>query len=92
MPTHFKGCQQAVTALNAFINLIRASDSLIGRLTLQLEGMRPRLGSLDYHALLTRAQRLGPGLPLMLEHLPREDYAPATVYVGETARELGLTV
>jgi MarR family transcriptional regulator, 2-MHQ and catechol-resistance regulon repressor len=37
MPTHFKGCRQAVTALNAFINLIRASDSLIGRLTSQLE-------------------------------------------------------
>jgi MarR family transcriptional regulator, 2-MHQ and catechol-resistance regulon repressor len=37
MPTHFKGCKEAVRALNAYINLIRASDSLLGRLTAQLE-------------------------------------------------------
>jgi MarR family 2-MHQ and catechol resistance regulon transcriptional repressor len=37
MPTHFQGCKEAVRALNAYINLIRASDSLLGRLTAQLE-------------------------------------------------------
>ena len=37
MPTHFKGCKEDVTALNAYINLIRASDSLMARLTAQLE-------------------------------------------------------
>jgi MarR family 2-MHQ and catechol resistance regulon transcriptional repressor len=37
MPTHFKGSHQEVRALNAFINLARASDSLMARLSLQLE-------------------------------------------------------
>lgn len=44
MPTHFKGCRQAVTALNAFINLIRASDSLAGRLALQIESQGLTMG------------------------------------------------
>lgn len=33
MPTHFKGTQQEVTALNTFIKLTRASDSLLARLS-----------------------------------------------------------
>src|ERR1700722_1138317 len=37
MPTHFKGSKQEVRALNAFINLARASDSLMARMSLQLE-------------------------------------------------------
>lgn len=60
------------------------------RLTLHLEEVRPGLGSLDYRALLTSAQRLDPDLPIMLEHLPREEYPPAAAYVRETAGALGL--
>jgi MarR family transcriptional regulator, 2-MHQ and catechol-resistance regulon repressor len=37
MPSHFKGCEEAVGALSAYINLIRASDSVVARLTGQLE-------------------------------------------------------
>ena len=37
MPTHFKGSKQEVRALNAFINLARASDSLMARMSLQFE-------------------------------------------------------
>lgn len=44
MPTHFKGCKEAVTALNAFINLMRASDSLAARLTAQLESQGLTMG------------------------------------------------
>lgn len=33
MPTHFKGTQQEVTALNTYIKLTRASDSLLARLS-----------------------------------------------------------
>ena len=59
-------------------------------LTLHLEEVRPGRGSLDHRALLTSAHRLHPDLPLMLEHLPREEYLPAAAYVRETARALGL--
>src|SRR5271168_2281763 len=44
MPTHFKGCTESVRALNAFINLIRASDSLAARLTAQLESQGLTMG------------------------------------------------
>ncbi len=44
MPTNYKGCQQAVTALNAYINLMRASDSLAARLTAQLESQGLTVG------------------------------------------------
>ena len=37
MPTRFKGSKQEVRALNAFINLARASDSLMARMSLQFE-------------------------------------------------------
>ena len=37
MPTHFRGSKREVRALNAFINLARASDSLMARMSLQLE-------------------------------------------------------
>lgn len=38
MPTHYKGRADTVRALNAYINLARASDSLLGRMSVQLEG------------------------------------------------------
>ncbi len=31
MPTHFKGSEEQVRALNAFINLVRGSDSLTAK-------------------------------------------------------------
>jgi MarR family 2-MHQ and catechol resistance regulon transcriptional repressor len=37
MPTHFRGSRREVRALNAFINLARASDSLMARMSLQFE-------------------------------------------------------
>jgi MarR family 2-MHQ and catechol resistance regulon transcriptional repressor len=37
MPSHFQGCKETVRALSAFINLVRASDSVIKRLTGQLD-------------------------------------------------------
>jgi MarR family 2-MHQ and catechol resistance regulon transcriptional repressor len=37
MPTHFRGSKREVRALNAFINLARASDSLMARMSLQFE-------------------------------------------------------
>ena len=37
MPTHFKGRKETVRALNAFVNLIRASDSVAAHLGAQIE-------------------------------------------------------
>ena len=60
------------------------------RLTVHLNEVRPGLGELDYRALLRCAAKTDPDLPLMLEHLPREEYAPAAAFVRETAAALGL--
>jgi MarR family transcriptional regulator, 2-MHQ and catechol-resistance regulon repressor len=37
MPTHYKGRRDTIRALNAYINLARAADSLLGRMSAQLE-------------------------------------------------------
>jgi MarR family transcriptional regulator, 2-MHQ and catechol-resistance regulon repressor len=39
MPTHYRGSERDVRALNAYINLVRASDSIMARLTPKLEAM-----------------------------------------------------
>ncbi len=57
MPTHFKGCKKAVRALNAYINLIRASDSLLGRLTAQAESQGLTMGQFG---VLEALYHLGP--------------------------------
>lgn len=57
MPTHFKGCKEAVRALNAYINLMRASDSLIGRMTARLESQGLTIGQFG---ILEALYHLGP--------------------------------
>jgi MarR family 2-MHQ and catechol resistance regulon transcriptional repressor len=37
MPSHYKGRRDTIRALNAYINLARASDSLLGRMSVELE-------------------------------------------------------
>ncbi len=37
MPTHFEGCEGIVRALNAYINLVRASDSVLSELRYIME-------------------------------------------------------
>ena len=83
--------RDAFDQLGPHIKSVHIKDvRLEPRLTLHLEEVRPGLGSLDYRTLLTCAHRLDPDLPLMLEHLPREEYPPAAAYVRETAQALGL--
>lgn len=57
MPTHFQGSKKTVRALNAFINLARASDSLAGRISAQLEAQGLTMGQLG---VLEALLHLGP--------------------------------
>ena len=66
---------------------IRMSDSL----TVHLDEVRPGLGSLDYGVFLTELNKLPGDIPLILEHLPQEQYAPAREYVVNVAKELGIS-
>ena len=57
MPTHFKGSEEQVRALNAFINLVRGSDSLMRRLAAQLEPLGLTTGQFG---VLEALYHLGP--------------------------------
>lgn len=55
-----------------------------------LDDVRPGLGALDYGVFLRELAKLEPDTPLMLEHLPAEEYPPAAQYVREVAEAEGL--
>jgi len=57
MPTHFRGSRSEVRALSAFINLMRASDSVIRRMSAQLDGRGLTTGQF---AVLEALLHLGP--------------------------------
>jgi MarR family transcriptional regulator, 2-MHQ and catechol-resistance regulon repressor len=57
MPTHYKGCQEAERALSAYINLIRASDSIAAKASAQIENSGITLGQF---AVLEALHHLGP--------------------------------
>jgi sugar phosphate isomerase/epimerase len=60
------------------------------RLTTHLDEVRPGLGKLDYRVYLQQLSRLPQDTPLILEHLPQEEYAVARDYVVHRAVEIGL--
>jgi MarR family transcriptional regulator, 2-MHQ and catechol-resistance regulon repressor len=57
MPTHYQGSQEDVAALGAYINLMRASDSLAARLTGELESHELTMGQFG---VLEALYHLGP--------------------------------
>ena len=57
MPTHFQGSAETKRALNAFINLARATNSLQARLSVQLEGQGLTVGQFG---VLEALLHLGP--------------------------------
>lgn len=59
-------------------------------LTVHLDETRPGLGGLDYRVFLRELNRLPGDIPLMLEHLPPEEYPPARKYVLSIADDLGV--
>ena len=57
MPTHYEGSTETKRALNAFINLARATNSVQARLTVQLEGQGLTVGQFG---VLEALLHLGP--------------------------------
>lgn len=86
MPTHYKGTREEVRALNAFINLMRASDSLMARLGARLEqqGVTPgqfgvlevlqHLGPMCQHALAEKLLRSGGNITLVVDNLEKRGW------------------
>jgi sugar phosphate isomerase/epimerase len=61
------------------------------QLTVHLDEVRPGLGALNYEAFLQELSRLPGDVPLLLEHLPQEEYPAARDYVMGVAAQVGLT-
>jgi MarR family 2-MHQ and catechol resistance regulon transcriptional repressor len=86
MPTHFKGCKETERALSAYINLIRASDSLVSKASAQLEqsGMTlgqfailealHHLGPMCQHALAEKLLRSGGNVTLVVDNLEKRGW------------------
>jgi sugar phosphate isomerase/epimerase len=84
--------RESVAKLGPHIRSCHAKDIVLRpQLTVHLDEVRPGAGALDYAVLLRELQRLGPDLPLMLEHLPDEEsYRAGAAYVREVARREGV--
>ncbi len=80
--------------LGSYIKSAHGKDIAIeNKLTLHLNECRPGTGALDYKAFLSGLDKLGPEVPLMLEHLPTADeYALAAKYVRQVAGEIGVVI
>lgn len=86
MPTHYKGDAGTVRALNAHINLARASDSLFARLSPQLErdGLTTgqfgvleallHLGPMCQHTLGQKLLRSGGNVTLVVDNLEKRGW------------------
>lgn len=57
MPTHFRGSEESVRALNAYINLVRATDSLLAAASAHIEAEGLTLGQFG---ILESLFHLGP--------------------------------
>ena len=86
MPTHFEGCEGTVRALNAYINLVRASDSVISKLAVHLESTGVtagqfavlealfHLGPMCQHALAEKLLRSGGNMTLVVDNLQKQGW------------------
>jgi sugar phosphate isomerase/epimerase len=79
--------------LGPYIQSCHIKDiSLSAELTVHLAECRPGLGVFDHRTLLREADRLGRDFPIMLEHLPADQYAPAADFIRGLADEIGVEI
>ncbi len=78
--------------LGPYTKTAHAKDIALGtELTTHLSEVIPGEGILDYDAFLLGMDKLGPEIPLMMEHLDKEaEYDKATAYIRKKAEQLGI--
>jgi sugar phosphate isomerase/epimerase len=82
-----------VSRLGPYIKSCHARDVVLtgGYLPVHLDECRPGLGTLNYRVLLQELERVNADMPLLLEHLMREeDYALSAQYLRTVAQEVGV--
>ena len=80
--------------LGPHIKSCHAKDTVMhDKMTVHIDEVRPGLGRLDYRVYLQELEKLGPDIPLMLEHLPNaEEYALAAEYIRSVAKDCGVVI
>ena len=85
--------REFVSRLGRHIKSCHARDVVLtaGHLPLHLDECRPGLGYLNYRVFLQELQRVDSDMPLMLEHLTREeDYTLSAEYIRTVAHDVGV--
>jgi sugar phosphate isomerase/epimerase len=84
--------RECFSKLGPHIISCHAKDILMReQLTVHLDEVRPGLGALDYTVYISEVNRLPGDIPLIIEHLPQEEYPPARDYILQVARQNGLS-
>jgi sugar phosphate isomerase/epimerase len=84
--------RECFSRLGPWIVSCHGKDILMrDQLTVHLDEVRPGLGVLDYKVFLQELSRLPRDVPLILEHLPQEEYPAAREYMLEVAAGIGLS-
>jgi len=80
--------------LGPYIKSIHCKDSVMEQAyTAIIHETMPGNGVLDYPKILTMAEKLGPDIPVFVEHLPDyETYRRAAAYVRNKAEDAGILV
>jgi sugar phosphate isomerase/epimerase len=82
-----------VAKLGAHIRSVHCKDIRISdNLTVHLEECRPGLGVLDHPTLFRELAKLDPDIPVMMEHLPDEEFPLAAKYLRTAAAAAGVTL
>lgn len=80
--------------LGPHIRSCHAKDIILHeKLTTHLDEVRPGQGNLDYATFLTELSKLDDrDTPLMIEHLPMDQYPVAAEHIRTVARQTGVTI
>jgi sugar phosphate isomerase/epimerase len=88
--------REAFELLGPWIVSCHAKDVVMkggpGTISFHLDEVPPGEGNLDYGAYLTEIDKLGRGVPLMLEHFDVPAYRRGLAHIKQTARGLKLAV
>jgi sugar phosphate isomerase/epimerase len=84
--------RECFAKLGPWIVSCHGKDILLhDQLTVHLDEVRPGLGALDYKVFLQELSHLPGDVPLILEHLPPQEYPAARDYVVGVAAQAGLS-